>query len=346
MSRRYLFLCPEIAGSSGGIAVLYDCVSELRAAGYDACVVQTSASWRYSNTHVTVPVAYTHAPRIAESRHVSLRRRVAVRSGLLLETLRSGPNPRLAVQRNDVLVVPEVLLPSAMEAFPDQQKVVFVQNSFTYLLSRAIAAGRGLDPARGVLLSIGIADTCMEALDLAGAAPAVLCPVGPNFDLFPFRQDKKRQIAYMPRKRSWEAGQIHEALVRRGRIQGFDIVTVDGMTQAQVAKSLGESLIFISLMKEEALGFPALEAMASGCVVVGYTGLGTREYFTPETGIPIEEGDTPALVRAVESAVAEYEADPSRLDGMRREASRSVTARYSREAFRSGLLQAWALIDA
>jgi glycosyltransferase involved in cell wall biosynthesis len=174
----------------------------------------------------------------------------------------------------------------------------------------------------------------------------VLCPVGPNFDLFPFRQDKKRQIAYMPRKRSWEAGQIHEALVRRGRIKGFDIVTVDGMTQAQVAKSLGESLIFISLMKEEALGFPALEAMASGCVVVGYTGLGTREYFTPETGIPIEEGDTPALVQAVESAVAEYEADPSRLDGMRREASRCVTARYSREAFRSGLLQAWALIDA
>lgn len=344
MSRRFLFLCPDVSGSSGGVAVLYDAVTELRGAGYDASIVHMSPTARYHNTPHEVPVSYTHATRLAGLRHATPPRKVLSHAAIALERLKSGPNPRLALAPGDVLVVPEFLVALAAEAFPANPKIVFVQNSFGYLRSCATALERGFDPQNGVRLSIGISDTCLQALDLVGASPTAYCPVSPNFALFPYRAEKKRQVAYMPRKRKAEARIIHDALEARGHMAGHALVRVDGMPQARVAEVLGESLFFISLMREEALGFPAMEAMASGCVVVGYTGLGTREYFTPETGIPVEEGDTPGVVHSVEKAIAEYDRDPSRLDAMRMEAARLVTAKYSREAFHEGLLRAWATL--
>lgn len=346
MSRRYLFLCPDVRGSSGGVAVIYDCVTELRAAGYEALLVHMSPTARYHNTPRDVPITYTHAIRRAGARHAPPLRKAHTRASILLERLKSGPNPRLVLRPDDVLVVPEFAFALAAEAFPAQPKVIFVQNSFSYLRNCATARERGVDPQSGVLMSIGISDTCLRALDLVGAAPVARCPVSPNFPLFPYRSEKKRQVAYMPRKRRPEARIIHDALEARGRLAGHSLVRIDGMAQARVAEILGESLFFISLMKDEALGFPGMEAMASGCVVVGYTGLGTREYFTPETGIPIEDGDTPAVVGAVEAAIAEYDRDPQRLDEMRAEAARRVTSRYGQEAFREALLRAWASLAA
>ena len=56
MGRRYLFLCPDEAKPSGGIAVIYDSVATLRAAGYDAYILHNSPRFRYPGTSVDVPV--------------------------------------------------------------------------------------------------------------------------------------------------------------------------------------------------------------------------------------------------------------------------------------------------
>ena len=346
MPRRYLFLCPDVRYASGGVAVIYDCVTELRAAGYEASLLHNSPTARYNNTPHDVPIAYTHAIRRAGARYATPPRKAHTHISILRERLKSGPNPRLALGPDDVLVVPEFAIALAAEAFPGQPKVHFVQNSMSYLRNCAMARDRGFDPLAGVLLSIGISDSCLRALELVQARPVAYCPVSPNFALFPYRAEKKRQVAYMPRKRPAEARIIHDALEARGRLNGHALVRIDGMPQARVAEVLGESLFFISLMKDEALGFPGMEAMASGCVVVGYTGLGTREYFTPETGIPVEEGDTPGVVEAVEAAIAEYARDPVRLDRMRAEAARRVTTRYSYDSFREALIGAWSSLGA
>jgi glycosyltransferase involved in cell wall biosynthesis len=86
--------------------------------------------------------------------------------------------------------------------------------------------------------------------------------------------------------------------------------------------------------------------MAAGCVVVGYTGLGGREYFTENTGFPVAEDDTAALVRALEAAVTEYEQNPTRLDALRRHASEVINARYSRQNFEASLLRIWERLTA
>ena len=185
----------------------------------------------------------------------------------------------------------------------------------------------------------------MDALDLVGAAPASYVPVSMHPETFAFREEKRRLITYMPRKRRQEAALIHAELERRGRIDGYEIAAIDGVPLAAVRERLAESLIFISLLHRESLGFPAMEAMASGCIVIGYTGHGGREYFGETTGIPIEEGDTPGLVRAVEEAVAAHRDDPARLDALRRRGSERVRERYSDEKFEACLLSTWRLVE-
>lgn len=86
--------------------------------------------------------------------------------------------------------------------------------------------------------------------------------------------------------------------------------------------------------------------MAVGCIVVGYTGLGGREYFDETTGIPVTEDDRFGLVQALEQAVAEYEIAPHRRNALRQHAAREIRARYNPESFDRGLPAAWEEIEA
>lgn len=345
VARCYYFLCPDISGASGGMAVSYDTVAALREDGYEAAVVHMTAGATYTNTRFRVPTFYTHAIENVAIRRAGLLRGTYECARITRRRLRGGSNPRLVLRPQDVLVVPEFMLSQAIEAFPGQPKVVFVQNSFSYLRTCSDALARGLDPDRGVLLRVGISDSCMQALDLIGTSAVAYCRVVPNLSLFPYRAEKSKVVSYMPRKRRSEARIIHAALERRGRLMGYTLQPIDGVRQERVAEILGESRIFISLLHEEALGFPAMEAMAAGCVVLGYTGFGTREYFTDATGIVIEEGNTAGLVHAVEAAIAEYEADPARLDRVRAEGARLVRSTYDEALFRDELRQAWRMLD-
>lgn len=149
----------------------------------------------------------------------------------------------------------------------------------------------------------------------------------------------------MPRKRPWEAAVISEALIRRNKVADYRIEALDNMPRSEVAAKLSESRIFISLLQHEALGFPAAEAMAAGCIVIGFDGLGTAEYFDHSVGVPVTEGDVAGIVESVERVVKEYENDPVRFDTMRDIASKRVNEKYSVEAFRTGVLEAWKKLD-
>ena len=128
-------------------------------------------------------------------------------------------------------------------------------------------------------------------------------------------------------------------------MENYELLALDGISRAEVSKKLQESRIFISLLKDEALGFPAAEAMSSGCIVVGFDGLGCAEYFDNTTGVPVTEGDIASLVFAVERVVSEYEQNPAPYDAMRKRASERINKRYSTEAFESAALKTWEKIS-
>lgn len=342
---RYLFLCPEVSAASGGVAVIYACVEMLRGAGYDAAVLHSRPGYRYGNTPFTPPVVFSP----------ELEKGFVLQSGrgrklhYWAQRLRRRIGPTVAetgsVLASDVLVVPEFMIRTAARTFPRQAKVVFSQNSFSYIDFYHKTLMQGLDPDQGVLCNIGINETSMDAFALMSRCPQRRIVVSPDLEIFPFGAQKQRKIAYMPRKRKGTADFVHLMLTRRGLVSDFDLIRLDGMPQAEVARHMHDSLIFLSLMKEEALGFPGIEAMASGCIVVGYTGLGTEEYFTLQTGFPVREGDTAGLVMTIERVAAEYRKDPAPLDALRQHASRLVRGRYNPEAFRDTLLAAWSEVD-
>ena len=55
--------------------------------------------------------------------------------------------------------------------------------------------------------------------------------------------------------------------------------TYQRITQAELAKAMGTHKYYLSLTPMEGFGLPALEAMASGCAVIGFDAWGGRDYF-------------------------------------------------------------------
>lgn len=344
---RYLFFCPDSPSPSGGVAVIYNTVKTLIDAGFDAQLVHNAPDAGHPDYLIDIPISYTDRVTKATRKWASLR----VRSQSMMAELlpkKAGPKvlPPLAFRSDDIIVIPEFLMAEALVAFPDHRVIVYAQNPFAYLWSHARAVEVGIDPVQAVTWFLGISEINRRAYDLIGAQRTSYFTVNPELQLFPYQDAKKPIISYMPRKRPDEAELIDKALRRRGLIGDYALVEIDGMTRSQVADVLKDSLIFISLLKTEALGFPAAEAMAAGCITVGYTGLGTREYFDETTGIEVTEGDTFGIVETVERVVKEYAADPTPLDALRRHASDHIHSNYSHAVFESQLRAAWAEIDA
>lgn len=97
---------------------------------------------------------------------------------------------------------------------------------------------------------------------------------------------KRAVIAYMPRKMPVEANFLRETFRRRHpQFARTPWVSLNGVPQAKVARVLSESAVFVALGRIEGVGLPPLEAMASGCLVVGFTGGGGGEYATRENGL-------------------------------------------------------------
>ena len=343
-SLRYLFFCPDRESASGGVAVIHHMAAALGELGYNTAIVQQSPNFKASQSKSGVATYYTNEYRRVEAAQGHPLRRLEVSLRSLPGLIRGKRNAPLKLRSGDVIVTPEFMYDSVLETFPHHPKVVFSQNSFAYIQAcgKAFAAGR--DPTLAAY-NIGISKTCLEAFDLVGVAPVAYLPVTPRPERFSFVEEKEALVTYMPRKRPEEALIVDRALRRRGRLAGCDLVAIDGMPFEQVRDLLQRSRFFISFMRSEALGFPAAEAMASGCVVVGYTGIGTAEYFDSTTGIPVPENETGALIRAVENAISEWQSDPARLERIRRNGHKQIHARFSEKVFERSLADRWQEID-
>jgi glycosyltransferase involved in cell wall biosynthesis len=113
------------------------------------------------------------------------------------------------------------------------------------------------------------------------------------------------------------------------------------VSEARAAEILRESAIFMSFGHPEGFGLPPAEAMAAGCIVVGYHGNGGREFFTTQHGFPIEVGDILGYAQTMERALEEYDRDPARLMRMAEDARRLVRDVYSAETEKNSIVECW-----
>jgi len=89
--------------------------------------------------------------------------------------------------------------------------------------------------------------------------------------------------------------------------------------------------VFLSFGYPEGFSLPPVEAMASGCVVVGYHGRGGREYFDPSFSYPVEAGDIIGFAQTVEELLKQELSAPGTLENQGKKAMEFVRVNYSPE---------------
>ena len=270
------YLAPDLERPSGGVRTIYRHVDVLNGTGRSAAVVHARPGFRcswFENTTrvVTLPIVL-------------------------------GPS--------DLVVVPEESIARLPRLAPGARKVVFNQNAYRTF--------RGVDDAAR--------SPYVTCPDLAGAMVVsedserylrycfpdlTIGRIRHAIDPAIFRPEpalRTRQIAAVPTKRPAELRQLIDVLTARGVLADWQFVRIEQMSEAEVARTLQASPLFVSLNKAEGFGLPPAEAIACGCRVVGFHGMAAREFFREPFASAVEDGDVIGLARAVEDFVTTYSA--------------------------------------
>ena len=285
--------------------------------------------------------------------HVAALRRLGWRAFLLLDPASRVGVPSqpylvpmvhwgepLVFSTHDWLVMPEITQPVMFQRLAALRCKVAIHNQNPFYTFRGfadIASMNAYPLAGGLCCSDFTRDTLRRwgsTTDWQVVHPWVL----PHFSRAAQGVTKRRQIAYMPRKRPAEIAFLR-ALFRGLYPEHAEVpwVEIHDMTRPQVAGVLAESLIFASLSKDEGLGLPPLEAMAAGCLVCGYDGAGGVEYATPENGFWVTEGHAEGYALALHQALT-LEAGAA---AIRVRAGQATAAAFGEARFQSELAGAW-----
>src|SRR5262249_2171894 len=129
--------------------------------------------------------------------------------------------------------------------------------------------------------------------------------IDPNH--FHARDSKRRSLAYMPRKRRQETIDVLGILAIRGALRNWDVVAIDGVDEAQAGVMMRSASLFLSFSHREGLPLPPAEAMACGCLVVGFHGHGGRDF--GEHALWVPDGDVIEFAQRVETILNGWDQD-------------------------------------
>lgn len=303
---RILYECWDLEKPFGGVRRLYRHVEILSRNGYDAAILHHRPGFRVEWLTSTAPVKYAS-------------------SGLDLEP-------------DDVLVIPEghtdVI---ASTVFSPCRRVVIALNWANIFSALPV----GLD-WRHLGISEVIAGSQYEQTfvkQTMGLDSTVIVS-GIDGTLFQPAARKVCQVAFMPRK---NANVFHLiASVFRSKFPQYSevqFVPIEGLAHEQVSRVLSESAIFLATSFPEGLARPPLEAMACGCVVVGFSGRGSLEYMDHLRNCYLAD-DMDVLSVAEHLGAALSAVEDGRAGGMQ-VAARETARRYSLEREEDTVLGYW-----
>ena len=303
---KLIFFCPPVSVINGGIKHIFRMAESLIAQGRDAVVFEQNGqrpSWFASTAPIVGQVIFSP-------------------------------------QADHIYVVPEdqPRILSDFAKFP-QRKVIYSQNHFYGALGIGDAASYADYGVTDILCSSRTIYDHSRLRHPTLRAFVVPCAVDPlQFKPAP---EKRNSIAFMPRKRAVEATYIRDMFrFTYPHFRNWEWQEITNVGEAEAARLLGEARVFLSLSRLEGFGLTPLEAMASGCIVAGFTGIGGREYATPDNGFWAGEDDFPACVESLAQAITQ-----SLSTGATKEAHetacRQTLSSYTPQTFHQGVKAAW-----
>lgn len=304
------YLCPDLVAPSGGVRNIYRHVDALNAAGVDAAVLHTKPGFRCR--------WFANDTRTVAARDVTMR-------------------------AADLLVVPECYSPGLNRLPAGARKVIFNQGAYhTFDLIGFDASPAGAPyagvPNLAALLTVSQDSEALLAHAFPGIAVHRARPVVDARVFHPGAGPGGRRIAYLLNRRPAEREQVLHILRSRGVLRGWELVPIQHRTEAEAAELMRGCGLFFGFSDRDGFGLPPAEAMASGCYVVGFTGLGGREFFDPDHCVPVPENDVLAFARAAEAAMRAYDDDADAVTKRGRLASERILDRYTHDGLRTDLL--------
>jgi len=307
------FLCPDEGNKPvGGVLKLYRHVDILNRHGFQASILHEQTGFRCTWFENDTRITYA-----------------------------SDLTPDMSI---DFMVIPEVLTRISPRVPSGAKKIIFNQNCY-YTFT-----GASFDPAD--LNSPYLDPDLLAVLVVSEDSRAYLKHAFPHLTihrvhnavdetLFEYHPHKKPQIAFMPRKQPRDVMQVINILKFRGVLKNFDLAPIENKPRHEVAAILKDSLVFLSFGYPEGFSLPPAEAMACGCIVIGYHGMGGMEFFKEEFSYPIPLAETSAFARTVEEVLELHRGTPEVLMEKARKASRFIRENYSTRREEEDVLSFW-----
>jgi glycosyltransferase involved in cell wall biosynthesis len=247
MAGRVIYVGGEFQVPLGGIRIVTEHVALLVAAGVDAYRWSPTPGFRYTWFEEDVPTL----------------------SGMEID-----------LTAEDMLIVPEISVLPHRDPAPGGRKVIFNQ---AYFLTFVACPDVDLYP--GWTTDPAVWTVSQESAEVLGRAvprlPPQLVPNPIDTEMFAPAGRRVPSIAWMARKRAGESVLLNRILRNDPRSEGVELREIRGLSHAEVAEVLSTTSVFIAMgsPEGESFGLPIAEALASGCLVTGYSSGGGGELF-------------------------------------------------------------------
>ncbi|MBN1850760.1 MAG: glycosyltransferase [Deltaproteobacteria bacterium] len=158
-------------------------------------------------------------------------------------------------------------------------------------------------------------------------------------------QQKKKQIACLPAKNPLDLAQVFHILSSRS-VQGLNQTGdyqwsfIENLSETDVIRTLQDSLIFIFLSTEEGFPLMPLEAMLSGCLVVGYKAGPLLECLNNGNSFLCPKGDALAVARTIEDITTSLQSNAADLQTVSL-AALNKAGEYSPKREEESIITAW-----
>lgn len=297
---RLYFLCPDFPHPSGGTRSIYWYVYSLREAGFDAHVVHQQSGFHLTWHGIEVPT-------------LSLADSVDLRATDIVIFPESAAN--LMRQMADK---PSIKVVLALQWSPDYYSDLKPYEHWGSFGIEAI-----FTPSREIARFL---EWRMSGL------PITVIPSYIDSSIYRSEPSLKQPlVTYMSRKTN-ETEVLRAALQREDALRSqFSWQALGDLNEADYARYLQRSLVYLTPSAQEGLNVSVLEAMACGCLVVGYSGIGANEYVIAngdkQNYVAVENGNLPEFGIVLRSVLIELAEAPERYDWIVQNAI-ATAARY------------------
>lgn len=337
---RYIYcLCPDNNIPCGGVRKIYNFVDILREMGLEVFVLHAEWGFRCDWFPSNTPIVYMGSP-----------------DGSLSGLNENGESYSLpGFSEEDLLVIPEIFVPQVVPGLAKWGLKGIVYNQSTFLTfshvvfpSIPFTAAHEKDATVQLYLNERVLGTLvvseyskeyLDALNLKLSVHRIHNSIQEK--LFFYQSEKKKQIAYMPRKSLEDNLHIITMIRERGLLKDWSFYPIEGVSEAKVGEIMRESALFLSFSEREGFGMPPAEAMACGCVVIGYHGQGGKEYLKRPYAHPIDSGEIVQFALTVEKIALNYASyqDEGKM------ASEFILKHYSSEREKQDIREALQALD-